>query len=166
MKLKNYDELIPQIARMMLDHYKNHTCYQQDINLYVNADGVGRLELFDNVGGTSWIDDDHYTLCSLPECNTDWTDTVQDLCSIADALGCTQETLLDCTAEWVSKSTGWNRYAADIEFNEVRDFINEHYRLRVKIDDVEAQRFEDAFSDYVDEATEILDGFLQEQEVE
>lgn len=160
MKLKNYDELIPQIARMMLEHDKAHTCYQEDIYLYVDENGTGTLKLFQNVGGNSWLDDDHYTLCSLPECNTDWTDTFQDLCSIADALGWTLETLLDRTAAWVSESTGRYRYAADVEFNDVREFINEHYRLRVKIDDAEEQQFEDAFSDYVDEATEILDSFL------
>lgn len=67
MELKNYDELIPQIARMMLEHDKAHTCYQEDIYLYVDENGTGTLKLFQNVGGNSWLDDDHYTLHCLPE---------------------------------------------------------------------------------------------------
>lgn len=67
MELKNYDELIPQIACMMMMHDKANTSYQEDIYLYVDADGNGRVELFQNVGGNSWLDDDHYTLHCLPE---------------------------------------------------------------------------------------------------
>ena len=164
MELKNYDELIPQIARMMLDHDKDHTRYQEDIYLYVDADGNGRLSLFQNVGGNSWLDDDHYTLHCMAERYTDWTDTFQDFYSIAGALNWSVATLRDRVAAWVSETTGWYQSAADIEFNEMRHFIEEHPQLRNKMYDAEAQKFENAFSDYVDIATEILDDFLQEVE--
>ncbi len=164
MELKNYDELIPQIARMMLDHDKDHTSYQEDIYLYVDADGNGSLKLFQNAGGNSRIDDDHFTVCILPERYTDWTDTFQEISCIADALHWSVYTLRIRAAAWVSETTGWYRSAADIEFNEMRHFIEEHQPLRNKIYAAEAQQFEEAFSDYVDAATEILDDFLQEVE--
>jgi hypothetical protein len=162
MELKNYDELIPQIARMMLDHDKAHTGYQEDIYLYVDADGNGSVELFQNVGGNSWLDDDHYTACHLPECYTDWTDTYQEICCIADALGWTAETLRERTAAWCSETTGDYMAAEDVEFSDVREFIEDHQPLLDMIYEDESRYFEDSFSDYVDSATELLDAFLLE----
>lgn len=161
MELKNYDELIPQIARMMLDHDKDHTSYQEDIYLYVDSDGNGSLELFQNVGGNSWLDDDHYTVCSLPERYTDWTDTFQDIDSVADALGWTVETLRERAAAWVSEKF-YTCDSADVDFHVVNEFINAHAPLLDKMYEADVQQFEDAFFDYVNAATEILDGFLQE----
>lgn len=161
MKLKNYDELIPQIARMMLDHDRAHTGYQEDIYLYVDADGNGSLKLFPNVGGNSCIDDDHYTVCSLPELFTDWMATFPDFESVADALDCPVATLRHRVAAWVSETTGWYRSSANIQLNEMWHFIEEHPQLRNTIYDAEEQQFEDMFSDYVDAATEIFDDLLQ-----
>ena len=163
MELKNYDELIPQIARMMLDHDKDHTGYQEDIYLYVDADGVGKLKLFQNVGGNSWIDDDHHTVCSLPECFTDWTDTFQEISSVADALGWTVDTLRERTAAWFSEHIVYTA-ADDVNFRDARDFIENHQPLLDMMYEAESQCFEDAFSDYVEAATDILDSFLQEVE--
>lgn len=160
MELKNYDDLIPQIARMMLDHDKDHTGYQEDVYMYVDADGKGSLKLFQNVGGNSWLDDDHYTVCSLPELYTDWTDTFQDVGSIADALGWTVETLRERTAAWCSETTGDYLDADDVEFSDVREFIENHQPLRDKMYADEAQQFDDAFSAYVDIATDSLDSLL------
>ncbi len=163
MKLKNYDELIPQIARMILDHLKNHTRYQEDIYLYVDADGVGTLELFQNSGGNSWIDDNHYTLCSLREDYTDWTYTFSTMGSIADVLGWTRETLLNRAAAWYSEK-GWQTDAVDIDFRMVREFIEKHQPLLDKICEADEQCLEESFPESVEVATDILDSFLQEVE--
>lgn len=160
MKLKNYDELIPQIARMMLDHDKAHTGYQEDIYLYVDADGNGRLKLVQNVGGNSWLDDDHYTVCSLPERFTDWTDTFQDVVSIADALHWSVQTLRARVAEWCSEMLDNYVPAGDVKFSDVREFIENHQPLLDMMYAAELQQFEDAFSDYVDSATESFDSLL------
>ena len=160
MELKNYDELIPQIARMMLNHDKDHTGYQEDIYLYVDADGNGRMALFQNVGGNSWLDDDHYTVCSLSERYTDWTDTFQDVGSIADALHWSVHTIRFRVAEWRSEMLDNYVTAGDVKFSDVREFIENHQPLLDMIYAAEAQQFEDAFSDYVDNAAEALDSLL------
>lgn len=163
MELKNYDELIPQIARLMMDHDKAHTGYQEDIYLYVDEDGTGTLELFQNVGGNSWLSDDHYTLHCMKECYTDWTDTFQEVAYIADALGWKLDVLKERVAAWRSEH-GEYTVADDVDFSDVRDFIEEHQPLLDKMYEAEDQCFEEAFSDYVDAATETLDSFLQEVE--
>lgn len=163
MVLKNYDDLIPQIARMMLDHDKAHTGYQDDIYLYVDADGNGRLKTFVNVGGNSWLDDDHYTLRCMKECYTDWTDTFQEISSIADALGWTVRTLRERAAAWRSEHIEYT-VADDVDFSDVRDYIENNQPLLDMMYAAEDQCFEDAFSDYVEAATDILDSFLQEVE--
>lgn len=69
-KIKNREELIEQLADMMIDLDAEGNLYQTDIYLYVDDEGNGTLDTYQNVGGNSWLDDDHITIYSdMPHYN-------------------------------------------------------------------------------------------------
>ena len=63
-KITNQEQIINELADFLFMFDVNLNEYQTDVYLYIDDNGVGSLNLFCNVGGNSWIDDDHYTLYS------------------------------------------------------------------------------------------------------
>lgn len=62
MTIKNRDEIVSELAEklMQFDCMLNH--YQTDVYAYIAEDGTVTLADFDNVGGNSWLNDDHYIM--------------------------------------------------------------------------------------------------------
>lgn len=60
--LKNYDEVVEEIAKTMMQLDKDAARFQTDIYLYIDGDGIGTVDTFVNVGGNSWLNDDHITV--------------------------------------------------------------------------------------------------------
>ena len=66
-ELKNEDAVIELIAEAMMEHDVSCCKYQEDVYLYIDDSGIGSISIFPNVGGNSWLDDDHITVCCMPE---------------------------------------------------------------------------------------------------
>ena len=64
MKLNNYEEVVDELVDLMVRLDAEVPDYQVDIYLYVDEDRNGSLDTFVNVGGNSWIEDDHITVLS------------------------------------------------------------------------------------------------------
>ncbi len=163
-ELKNRQAVIDQIVCMLMEHDIDHTSYQEDIYLYIDDNGVGTVETFVNVGGNSWLDDDHITVRCMSEDYTDWTDFVPEIGSVADVLGWEVHTLRERVAAWMCE-TGWQYNASDINYQDVRQFIQAHPSLLEQIQDAEASYIrEDLRSNYYEEANLYLDEALKETE--
>lgn len=83
--LSNEKQLVHELADLLLDLDIQSNRYQTDVYLYIE-DGVGRLDTFVNVGGNSWLDDDHITIYRDKEHLEDYLDWYQTLGEIADTL--------------------------------------------------------------------------------
>lgn len=74
-ELKNREEVVEQLTEMLIDFAKSCNQYQTDVYLYYNEeDKTAELDTFVNVGGNSWLDDDHYTIYCDNEHHEDWSD--------------------------------------------------------------------------------------------
>ncbi len=62
MEIKNRNQIIEELAGIMLQADLDHNNYQTDIYLYLSEDGTATLDEYINVGGNSWLNDDHYLL--------------------------------------------------------------------------------------------------------
>ena len=163
-KIKNMNEVLESIVTMMMQHDKDHTRYQQDIYLYMQEDGTATVELFVNVGGNSWIDDDHYTVARLYEDHGDWSDCFTTICDIAYALGWDKQTLKERAAAWYSEHYNDYGTADDMSYSDVYDFIKAHEPLQDQITAAEAAELENYRSEYAERAQMALDGVLEEME--
>ena len=63
-EIKNYDEIRENLADMLVQFDKDaNTDYQTDVYLYYDEkEKTARLDTFVNVGGNSWLNDDHKTI--------------------------------------------------------------------------------------------------------
>ena len=74
-ELKNRKEIVEQLTNLLIDFAKSCNQYQTDVYLYYNEeDKTAELDTFVNVGGNSWLDDDHYTIYCDNEHHEDWSD--------------------------------------------------------------------------------------------
>jgi hypothetical protein len=161
-KLTNRAEVLAAIVSIMQQHDINHTKYQVDIYLYLNEDGTGRIEPFQNVGCNSWLNDNHIFVHSLPELETDWTYYVSNIGDIAVVLEWQLHTLKERTAAWKSETSEYMT-ADEVTYNDVYDFINAHEPLLKKITDAETADIME-YPGYIITAEEWLNDALMDEE--
>ena len=91
MKLNNYPEIVNEMVKMMIEFDRECNKYQTDVYLYVDENGNGTLEQFVNVGGNSWLNDDHITVWRDQEHCDDLVDTFGDAEGLCEYVGITIE---------------------------------------------------------------------------
>lgn len=163
-KISNYNAVLEELVSMMMEHDRDHTPYQEDVYLYIE-DGEGSLYLFANVGGNSWLDDDHITVMQLREDLTDWSDFVPNLGDIATVLGWSVVSLKERAAAWHCES-GWQYDACDMDYHDIRNFIEANPVLMNQITEAENDYIEDSRSEYAERARMALDAALDDEEAE
>lgn len=101
-EIKNRSEVVERLAELMAKFEAECATYDIDIYAYYN-DETGEVELtgYDNIGGNSWINDNHITLYTVKGSNcgllgSEFYATVED---IADGLCMTAEELLKETID-------------------------------------------------------------------
>ena len=105
-ELRNADELRKEFIEILKQFDKDMNEYQTDVYLYVDDDGNGSLHLFVNVGGNSWLNDDHYVLYIDHQHNESILDFFVSEEDIAECIGISLDALkaeaadsLDCDPE-------------------------------------------------------------------
>lgn len=61
-EFRNHDDVVKELAKRMMDFDCALNRYQTDVYVYVEDDSVAEMCEFCNVGGNSWLNDDHYVL--------------------------------------------------------------------------------------------------------
>lgn len=138
-ELKNRGEVVTAIAEAMMKHDAASTPYQEDVYLYVDENGVGRIEIFQNVGGHNWLDDDHITVSILEQCESDWTGCFTTEGDIAIGLDIKYEQLIESVREWKEVTDGLKYDADEIGYDDVYSYIKEHPPLWDRITDAYEQ---------------------------
>lgn len=166
-KLVNREAVLDQIVDLMMDHEISYTRYQQDVYLYIDDAGVGTVEIFANLGGNNWIDDDHITVCCLHESTKNWTDYYNEVETIAYGLDCSYSHLIDSVREWLEYDTGDHYEEDEIGYCEVYGYIVDHDPLLEKLESVRADMIrndEESRAWYRGRAARELDEALEDPE--
>lgn len=95
MLIKNREKIIEQLTEMLMQFDKDENKYQTDVYLYYDEENhTAELDTFVNVGGNSWLNDDHYTIYTDKEHYDNGVFSYyQNSCEIAEALGITNTEL-------------------------------------------------------------------------
>lgn len=124
MELKNYDALVDELVDMLRDFDKQLNGYQTDVYLYYDPETqTGKLDTFVNVGGNSWLDDDHVTIYRDQEHFDDiFTMYYQNEQEIADVLEITVDQLIEEAYKW----RGWDEDdyydISDVEYWDIVEY--------------------------------------------
>lgn len=153
--IENTEEVRQRLTQMLMDDASEMCRYQRDIYMYIDEDGQARLDWFVNVGGYSWIDDDHFLLYRCREHYDDIFDSIDGIPHLADILEISSPQSLIL---YVSRSLDIS--PDEVDFSDCCRYASDNC-----MDTVRAwyeQSIEDAASDYADQADEIMRAFCRE----
>lgn len=140
MNIKNREQIIEQLTEILIQFDKDMNEYQTDVYLYYNKENqTAELNTFVNVGGNSWLDDDHYTIYTDKEHYETVWDWFNDSTEIADVLEYPTYTEFDYDV----------RQALEIEEDE--DIAWEDYIAYVKSNDDYMEKIYAVYKEYIDE---------------
>lgn len=151
--IENTEEIRQRLTRMLMDDASDMCRYQRDIYMYIDEDGQAQLDWFVNVGGNSWIDDDHFLLYVCRQHYEGIEDSIEGTAMLADILGLTDAELADvvCLDYEIKREDLDADDCFRWAFDRFGDRLREWYE----------ECIEDAASDYEDEADEILRSFCR-----
>lgn len=157
-KIQNWTDLVSALADRMLQADIDCNQYQTDIYLYVNDDGSWELEDFVNVGGNSWLQDNHITVWRDQEHLENWSDWYQTIREFSDMLDMSEDDLKQTVLDWFnSNDDGITLELSDIYYSDVVKYL--------KSDDTEAQQMAARLkSSYIDYLKELYPNYLQSAE--
>lgn len=157
-KIQNWTDLVSALADRMLQADIDCNRYQTDIYLYVNDDGSWELRDFVNVGGNSWLQDNHITVWCDKEHHEDWYDWYQTIREFSDMLDMSEDDLKQTVLDWFnSNDDGITLELSDIYYSDVVEYL--------KSDDDEAQQLAARLkASYIDYLKELYPNYLQSAE--
>lgn len=159
MYIKNKQDIIDRLVELLKQFDISLNRYQTDVYLYLDDDGNASLDTFVNVGGNSWLDDDHYTIYSDKEHYDTFIDFWTTIGELAEALEVSEEKFIEDVA---------NFYHMDIEdvgYVECHDYICDHEKLFDKLAEIYTDYICNQLNaEYAEKAEHITDSFIEEQE--
>lgn len=161
MNIKNRDEIVKELAEILMQFDLELRRYQQDVYLYYDEETqIAKLDVFDNVGGNSWVPDNHFTVYSNRDIYRDiWDFYGDDVYEPEDF-----SRLVDMETEELIKEV--KRFVDDeddeveISAFDFRDYINEN--KREKLEETYKKDIYDLKSEYEETAKKILEEFEKE----
>ena len=142
--IKNSAALTEQLRTIVESAAIECRNYQTDVYLYINEEsGEGELYEFTNVGGNSWLDDDHITIWRDREHTESKYDACEEISEFASALDIPEDELIKTAKEWYAVKYDMEVEDEDIDWIVIRDMIDSTEPLR--------EAYDDWFRDYVKE---------------
>ena len=105
-EIKNRAEIVAELAELLKQFDIDLNEYQTDVYLYLNEDGTATLDTFVNVGGNSWLNDNHTTIYIDKQHYNTIYDSFEDAADLLNAAELTIEdiaTYYDCDIEDIDR---------------------------------------------------------------
>ena len=158
MYIKNREAIVEELAEMLIQFDKDCNGYQTDVYLYYDEENqTAELDTFVNVGGNSWLDDDHYTIYRDKEHYESFWDWYQDSTEFADILEIPNTKL-----EYETRQYHEYDEDSELDWTDFKDYL--------KSVDEYVEKLQQAYNDYIDEirpdyvkkANDIMERFDEE----
>lgn len=155
--IKNRSEVVESLTEILVQFDKKCNRYQTDVYAYYDAEtGTVTLDTFVNVGGNSWLDDEHETIYSDREHFEGAYDWYQTIGEFADALDITEEQLL---AE-VRTANDYDYDEDDpVDWIDARDYIKSRSDYDDKVIAAYEAYIDDIRSEYAAKAEDIISDY-------
>lgn len=157
------DALEADVKRFLMYYDKTACGYEIDLYLYLDdtrPEGY-YVDEFTNVGGNSWLNDDHYTLTRKTDC-LEWWDYINDIDELAYALGAPLEDIIEGCAMYFDKDP------EDISLSDAREWIESEDLSNWQdcLESYAAGIIEENEGYYNDAAADIVAEFFDDMEAE
>lgn len=157
LKIKNDTDIIEEFTDILMDFDKIRNQYQTDVYLYYDNDTqTARLELFENIGGNSWKDDDHYVLYrDKAHYDDDFTFYFDSVSSIAERLDLEENKLL----EMVEKKME----IQNADYSDICTYIKSDKACMDKMEEAVCNLIDNSRTEYFEQAENIFRDFIKEK---
>ena len=159
LNIKNREETIEKLTEMLMQFDKDCNRYQTDVYLYYDSENqTAELDTFVNVGGNSWLNDNHYTIyCDKEHFETVW-DWFNNSTDIADVLEYSTYTEFDYDVREffemdADETPDWDDYIT---------FVKSNDEYMVKIMESYYDCIDELKPEYIHKAEEIMERFDNE----
>lgn len=162
MKIKNRSQILEELAKMLLKFANDCNEYQTDIYAYVTeneeSEIIVELDTFVNVGGNSWLDDDHYTIycdrqhgyCEMFEAFSNKDELAQAACNYDQ----------DAANELLKKIAEENESEVEeLDYFEVREYIIDNSEYYDNVRNVFEDCNREMYPDFLEQAENIICDF-------
>ncbi len=160
--IKNRAEIVEQLAALLVDFDKQNNSYQTDVYLYLNAENqTAELDTFVNVGGNSWLNDDHITIYTDKEHYNDVFDFYDSEVELAGFAGISLAQLKNEVVQYLELD---EEEAADYEltFSDAESYLKTVDSYMEKLFQAYDEAIDDLYDDYLSSAEEIMRNFEEE----
>lgn len=157
MIIKNLDSIIEQLTEILIQFDRELNGYDTDVYLYYDKETeTARLDTFVNVGGNSWLNDDHYTIYTDKQHHDTFFDYWNNIAEFAESLEMTEDKLITLAAEYF-------RYEPEeIDYCDVRKFFNYNEEYFDKLKEEYCDYLESIRGDFEEQANNIMDRFFDD----
>mgnify|MGYP005881210061 CR=1 FL=1 len=151
----NINDLVSELAVILRKFEIDLNPYQTDVYFYYDPDTkIGRLETFINVGGHSWINDDHVTIYRDEPHYMNVYDYFDSVLEFADALEISENDLIKVVRKF--KDFGIN---FPVDRRDIIDYIKSDDKLVNKLTAFYVSYYvDDCNVEFLSKAQEILSG--------
>lgn len=106
--LKNAQELKAELRETLIRFAIDCNSYQTDVYLYIDEKSqTGELYNFQNIGGNSWLEDDHITVYTDHASTEDFYDVFNDISEVAESVGMTEAEIEVMALQRLRESSDW-----------------------------------------------------------
>lgn len=161
--IKNRAEIVEQLAALLMDFDKQNNSYQTDVYLYLNAENqTAELDTFVNVGGNSWLNDDHITIYTDKEHYNDIFDWYNSEAELAAFVGIPLEQLKNEVVQYLELD---EEEAADYEltYSDAESYLKTVDSYMEKLSQAYDEAIDDLHDNYLSSAEEIMRNFEEGQ---
>lgn len=156
--IKNREEIIDKLVDMLVQFDKDCNSYQTDVYLYYDEENqTAKLDTFVNVGGNSWLNDDHYTIYSDKEHFETFWNWYQDSCEFADTLEMTNTELEYEVRQYCNMDQD-----EDVDWIDCYDYLSQNEEYVKTLQTAYNDYIDEIRSDYVEKAYDIIDRWYEE----
>lgn len=158
--ITNREEIVERLAELLMQFDKDQNSYQTDVYMYIDEEtGLATLDTFVNVGGNSWLNDDHTTIYTDKEHFDSMYDYYCNDGDFADALCMDHAELQKETAQHLVDSDEIDEGEAEDyepDWQEIREYIETREDYVEKLTECYYDSIEEMRSDYINRAEEII----------
>lgn len=145
--LKNREAIVEELAEMLKKFDMQLNEYQTDVYLYYDEEEqTAELDTFTNVGGNSWLNDDHYTIYSDKEHFESYFDIFEETSDFASAVGIPEKELIAKAAKYFEADTD------EIGRYELEKYIESDESLMKHLIESYEDALDERNNDYLDRA--------------
>lgn len=155
LNITNREQIIEQLAEMLMQFDKDCNSYDTDVYLYYDEENqTAELDTFVNVGGNSWLDDDHYTIYTDKQHYNGALDWYQTETEFAEFLEIPLDKLTQEVREYLDMDED-----DEPDYSDYREMIRHNDAYMEKLETAYNEAIDDMQSDYVQNAEEIMNNF-------